>query len=284
MAITIGSNIPSLNAQRRLNQTSEQLTKVYQRLSSGQRINNAADDAAGLTIADALRAQQKVAGVAIRNANDGISFINIADGALDQIGSVLTRLAELSEQSANGVYSPSQRSALQSEFEALGSEIERIAFTTQFNGVTLLSGGASTVLQVGYDAASTSQITINQVDATLSALGLATGSTQIYSLNGSTTVQGQSAARAALDAINRAISSLSSNRGLLGSAEARLRTSIQNLATARENFAAAESRIRDTDVAADAAELTRLNILQQAGTAILSQANQQPQLALSLLQ
>jgi len=285
MAITLGTNIASLQAQRRLSNATQQLGDTYERLSSGQRINKASDDAAGLAIADALKADQRIAGVAIRNANDGISTIAIADSALSEIGNVLSRLAELSEQSANGTYSVSQRSALQNEFTALGSEIERIAVTTEFNGVRLLSGGSAVLLQVGFDSQSTSRIQYTGVQGTLASLGLAsTGvSSLTYSINGSTISDGQSAARAALDAIRTAISSLASTRGTLGAAESRLRVAINNLSVARENFAAAESRIRDADVASEAAELTRLGILQQAGSAVLAQANQQPSLALNLL-
>lgn len=285
MALTIGNNIASLQAQRKLNTASDSLSNVYERLSSGQRINKAADDAAGLAIADSLRAQQKVASVAIRNANDGISTIAIADGALAEIGGVLSRLGELAEQSANGVFSTTQRSALQNEFTALSSEIERIAITTQFNGVKLLSGNQGVTLQVGFDSASTAQISINNVQGTLASLGLANAgsSSMTFSISGATISEGQSASRTALDAINGAIQSLSSTRGNLGAAESRLRVAINNLSVARENFASAESRIRDADVAADAAELTRLGILQQAASSVLGQANQQPQIALSLL-
>ena len=285
MPITIGNNIQSLQAQRRLATASDALGSTFERLSSGQRINKASDDAAGLAIADSLRADQRVATVAIRNANDGISSIAIADGALAQIGGVLTRLAELAEQSANGVFSTSQRSALSNEFVALGSEIERIAVTTEFNGVKLLSGSAGVILQVGFDSTSTSQIAINNIQGTLRDLGLANAgsSTLSYSVNGATISDGQSASRAALDAVNSAISSLASTRGNLGAAESRLKVAINNLSVARENFAAAESRIRDVDVASEAAELTRLNILQQASASVLAQANQQPALALSLL-
>ena len=286
MSVTLGTNIASLQAQRRLGTASEQLGATYEKLSSGQRINRASDDAAGLAIADALRADQRVATVAIRNANDGISTIAIADSALSEIGNVLSRLAELSEQSANGVFSVAQRSALTNEFVALASEIERIAVTTEFNGVKLLSGNSSVVLQVGFDSGSTSQISYTGVQGTLNALGLAgaNSSALSYSINGNTIVEGQSSARAALDAVNLAIDSLASTRGRLGAAEARLRVAINNLAVARENFASAESRIRDVDVASEAAELTRLGILQQAGAAVLAQANQQPALALNLLQ
>ena len=285
MSITIGSNIASLQAQRRLAVASDALGKTFEKLSSGQRINRASDDAAGLAIADSLRAQQRIATVAIRNANDGISTIGIADSALGQIGDVLSRLAELAEQSANGVFSTTQRSALSNEFVALASEIERIANTTSFNGVRLLSGGGQLSLQVGFDSGSTSQISFTGVQGTLASLGLANASKSAlsYSINDASIDLAQSASRLALDAVNAAISSLASTRGVLGSVESRLNVAIQNLTVSRENFAAAESRIRDVDVAAEAAELTRLSILQQAGAAVLAQANQQPALALSLL-
>ncbi|MCB0360663.1 MAG: flagellin FliC, partial [Bdellovibrionales bacterium] len=265
MAITINTNIQSINAQRRLGESTVQLQRTYERLSSGLRIVRASDDAAGLSIADSLQADQRIASVAIRNANDGISLIAIADGALSQVGSVLARMAELAEQSANGVLSPTQRSALDSEFQALGSEIERIAQTTQFNGLNLLSGGAEVALQIGFDSSINSRISFSGVDGTLAALGLAnSGSSKLtFSLNDGSAALGQVAARSALDAIRGAIGSLAANRGTLGAAESRLGVTITNLQVARENFAAAESQIRDVDVASEAAELTRLNILQQ---------------------
>ena len=285
MPLTLGSNISSLKAQRTLGISTERLSKTYERLSSGQRINRASDDAAGLAIADSLKANARVASVAVRNANDGISTIAIADSALGEIGNVLSRLAELAEQSANGVFSTVQRSALQNEFTALGSEIERIAVTTEFNGVKLLSGGSELVLQVGFNSGSTSRISYTGVQGTLQALALAgVGLSNLqYSISGVNIAEGQSASRLALDAINSAIGSLASTRGVLGATESRLQVAINNLSVARENFLAAESRIRDVDVASEAAELTRLGILQQAGASILAQANQQPQLALSLL-
>jgi flagellin len=284
MGVTIGSNIASLQAQRRLGITTERLGSVFEKLSSGQRINKASDDAAGLAIADALRADQRVATVAIRNANDGISAIAIADSALSEIGNVLSRLAELSEQSANGVFSPTQRSALANEFVALASEVQRIAVTTEFNGVQLLSGNSTLTLQVGFDSQANSRISLQGVQGTLNSLGLAdAGAVLSFSLNGASIDEGQSASRAALDAVSNAIGSLASTRGTLGATESRLRVAINNLTVARENFASAESRIRDVDVADQAAELTRLGILQQAGASVLAQANQQPALALSLL-
>ncbi|NDD93392.1 flagellin FliC, partial [bacterium] len=269
--ITIGSNVQSINTQRYLDSSSSALAKVYQRLSSGRRINTAADDPAGLTIADRLLSDQKVASVAIRNINDGISLIAIADGALEQIGNVLSRLGELAEQSANGVYSTSQRSALSGEFASLSSEIERIAAATVYNGFGLISGGNAIALQVGFDSKQTSQITIQSLTGTLEGLGLGdSSSVQIYSLNGPDAITGASASRLALDAVNRAIGSLTFLRGNLGSGESRLRLAIANLSSTRENFAAAEGRIRDADVASDSAELTRLNILQQAGASVLA--------------
>ncbi len=243
------------------------------------------DDAAGLAIAETLKADARIAQVAIRNASDGISIIAITDGAISSITEVMSRLAELAEQSANGVYDVGQRSALQLEFVALMSEAERIAQTTEFNGLKLLSGGGTVTFQVGFDGTSVSQVTYSGVAATLASMGLApTGSsTPRYSINAATNLAAQSASRLALDAINSAIVSITRNRGTLGAAESRLDLTVRNLQVARENFQAAESRIRDADVAAEAAELTRLTILQQAGTAILAQANQQPQLALQLL-
>ena len=284
MAITIGSNISSLKAQRQLTKSTSSLSSTYSKLSSGMRINKASDDAAGLAIADSLKADQRIASVAIRNANDGISSIAIADGALSQVSDVLTRLAELAEQSANGVYSTDQRSALQNEFSALGSEIERIAMTTEFNGVKLLSGGAGITLQVGFDSNANSQISINNVTGTLKSLGIGNSvGAMTFSISGETIEAGQSASRAALDAVNNAIGSLAATRGNLGAIESRLTVTINNLEVAKENFASAESQIRDVDVASEAAELTRLNILQQAGASVLAQANQQPGIALSLL-
>lgn len=285
MGINIRTNLGSLSAQRALSGSTDRLRTAYERLSSGLRITRAKDDAAGLAIAEALKADARVATVGIRNANDGVSVIAITDGAIGQITNVLSRLAELAEQSANGVFANTQRSALQLEFAALTSEIERIAISTEFNGLKLLSGGGNITFQVGFDGSSLSQIGYSGIQATLASLGLAPSGSSVhtYSILGSTDVESQSAARLALDAINTAITSVTRNRGTLGAAESRLDLTIQNLQVARENFTAAESRIRDVDVAEEAAELTRLSILQQAGTAVLAQANQQPQLALQLL-
>ncbi len=285
MSINIRTNIPSLQAQRNLGQSSGRLQTAFERLSSGLRINHARDDAAGLAIAEQLKADSRTATVAIRNANDGISVISIADQAIGQITNVLSRLGELAEQSANGVFTTTQRSALNNEFLALQSEIERIAYTTEFNGLKLLSGGGEITFQVGFNGSSLSQVNYSGVQATLASIGLAgaNSSAPLYSIIGISIEESQSASRQALDAVRSAITSVTRNRGMLGAAEGRLEVTIQNLQVARENFEAAESRIRDVDVASEAAELTRLNILQQAGAAILAQANQQPQLALQLI-
>ena len=286
MGLNIRTNVESLRAQRDLNATTDRLRTAYARLSSGLRITRASDDAAGLSIAEQLRADSRIATVAIRNANDGVSIIAIVDGAMSEMTNTLTRMAELAEQSANGVYSTDQRSALQLEFVALGSEVERIAQTTQFNGLRLLASSTDVIFQVGFDGSSNSQIAFSGIQATLNSMGLAaTGSAALlFSINAGSNLLAQEASRSALDAVKLAITSLTRNRGTLGAAESRLNVAIQNLQVARENFTAAESRIRDVDVASEAAELTRLNILQQAATAMVAQANQQPGLALQLLQ
>lgn len=285
MAITLGNNIASLKAQSRLGKTDLAINKTYEKLSSGLRINTASDDAAGLAIADDLRAKIRIGQVAIRNANDGISTVAIADSALSEIGGVLSRLAELAQQSATGTFSAVQRSALQSEFSALGSEIERIANTAEFNGVKILSSSSALTLQVGFDSSANSRISFTNVTGTLASLGLAASGSSVltYSLNADTTDLAQSASRLTLDAVTVAIQSLAQTRGALGATESRLRLAVSNLSVARENFAAAESRIRDLDVAEEAANLTRLTILQNAGAAVLAQANQAPALALKLL-
>lgn len=285
MAITLGANIASLNVTRQMQVTSDGLRTSYERLSSGQRVNRGKDDAAGLSIAASLANSTRLAQVAIRNSNDGISVVSIADGALSEIANILSRQAELASQASNGFFGAAQRSALQNEFSSLGSEVERIAVSTNFNGISLLSGTQTTVLQVGFDTTSVSQITIGGIQGTLQNLGLAASgsSALLYSLTGTSTLYSQSAARAALEAVNSAISSLATSRGALGAVESRLQATIQNLSVARENYASAESRIKDVDIAEEAANLARLSVLQQAGAAILAQANQSPQLALQLL-
>lgn len=285
MAITVASNSSSDRIQRELSRTTKALSSTYEKLSSGLRINRSADDAAGLALAESLKADTKIAAQAIRNANDGVSLVSIADGALEEIGNVLTRMAELSQQSANGTLTTAQRSSLAAEFVALGSEIHRISHTTEFNQLSLLSGSSDISVQVGFSAGSTSQIVIASVSGTLHSLGLNSGDTAqlTYSVNDASTAGAQAAATSALTAVRSAINTITTTRGTLGASENRLTSAISNLQSTRENLSAAESRIRDADIAIEAAQLVRLNILQQSGAAVLAQANQQPQLALELL-
>jgi len=284
MAVTIGSNIVSIQAQRRLDVTSQKLSISFNRLSSGYRINSGKDDSAGLAIAETLRADSRIAQQAIRNTNDGISTIAIADGALGEVANILSRLAELASQAANGTLSTQQRSVVSNEFTALGSEIQRISEVTEFNGIKLLSGSSTVTIQVGAGTKTGAQIGYTNQTATLLAIGLGNaGGALVYSINGTSSDLAATAARLALDAVYSAIYSVGASRGILGGVESRLSTAIMNLGVARENTLAAESRIRDVDVAEEAANLTRLNILQQAGTAVLAQGNQLPALALQLL-
>lgn len=284
MAISIGSNLVALQAQRRLDITGTKLSNSFNRLSSGYRINRGSDDSAGLAIAETLRADARIAQQAIRNTNDGISTIAIADGALGEVATILSRLAELASQAANGTLSNTQRSVISNEFVALGSEIQRISEVTEFNGIKLLSGTQAITIQVGAGTKAGAQIGYNNQIVTLAGIGLgaATGALT-YSLNGTSADAAATASRQALDAVYAAIYSVGASRGILGGVESRLSTAIINLGVARENQIAAESRIRDVDVAEESAVLTRLNILQQAGTAVLAQGNQLPSLALQLL-
>jgi flagellin len=285
MAVTVGQNAGILKLSRQLGQTSERISNSFVRLSSGQRIAKSSDDSSGLAVADSLQLSARLASIAIRNANDGISSVTIADNAMKEIQSILQRQSELAQQASNGTFSLAQRSVIQTEFTALGSEVERIAAGTNFNGISLLSGSGAIVFQVGIDTGSLSQLSIENVQGTLQQLGLAsTGSSALtYSLSGSTVTAAQSASRSALVAVNDALTSLSIKRGTLGAIETRLQATVNNLSVARENFTAAEGRIRDLDVAQEAANLTRLSILQQAGSAIFAQANQSTALALQLL-
>jgi flagellin len=276
MALFVNTNFSSLNAQRHLEETGNALQTALERLSSGVRLNNAYDDAAGIAIADRLNRDTRVAGQAIRNANDGLSALAIGEKALGQVSAVLTRLSELASQSATGAITNEQRSAIQNEFAALLSEIGRLSNTTTFNGVQLLSAGTTVTLQVGLDGTGNSQVNFTTVDGTVSGI-LSLSQTSIAASS-------QSSAQSALGLLTSAIATVASSRGQLGAAESRLLTAINALRIAQENFAAAEGRIRDADIAAETANLTRASILRQAGVAILAQANQQPALALQLLQ
>jgi len=285
MPISLNSNRDSYHAQTQLKKNSDALSRTFERLSSGLRINKASDDAAGLALADNLRGQGKIASVAIRNANDGISIVTMADSALNEVGNILNRMYELANQSSNGVYTNTQRSALSSEFISLGSEIERIAATTTFNNIALISNSSNISVQVGLDGTANSLITVSNVGGTLASLGLASGGSGAlaYSIIGTSVGFAQTASQNALTAINAAIGSLGVARGVLGASQSRLTSAVNYLQVVRENFVAAESRIRDADVAQEVAEMTRLQVLQQATTAVLAQANLQPQIALQLL-
>jgi flagellin len=274
MALFVNTNLASLNAQRHLAESQSSLNTSLERLSSGLRINDAFDDAAGLAIADKLQRDTRVTAQAIRNANDGLSSLAIGEKSLGQVNAVITRLSELASESSTGTVTNTQRSAIQNEFTQLLSEIDRISKTATFNGVSLLSGGAGLAIQVGLDGGVTSQINVSTIDAQLSALGIEASTIAV-----STSASAQSS----LSNLTSAIATVANNRGQLGAYESRLITAIANLRVASEQFSAAESRIRDADVAAEAANLTRGNILQQAGVAVLAQANQTPSIALQLL-
>ncbi len=291
MALRIMSNPSSLNAQRNLSKTQSTNQESLRRLSSGLRINSAADDAAGLAISERLRAQIRSLGQAERNANDGISMMQTAEGALNEISGILTRMRELSVQSANGTLGSSDRDALNTEFTALNSEINRIADVTEFNDTRLIDGslsGSSNALQfqVGINGSSANQISRQVANMHASQLGTNAasggGGTPAVSINviDISTVSG---AKTALATIDQAITDSSENRADLGATMNRLAVTVANLQSARENLSAANSRIRDVDVASESANLTRSNILMQAGVAVLAQANQQPALSLALI-
>ena len=285
MTLTYGTNVNSILAQTQVKKTSNALSEQFQKLSTGLRINTAKDDPAGLQVAEALRADSKVASVAIRNANDGLSLAAIAESAVLEISNILGRMSELAEQSANGTYSQVQRSALSIEFVALGSEVERIASTTVFNEKNLLKGSSDITLQVGLDSTANSQITIDGIEASVSALGIGDGTGALtIAIIDTNSATSQAAATAALSTISDAIDNITQSRGTLGAVENRLSYAINHVTSLRDNYISAESKIRDADIAFEVAELVRLQVLQQASTAILAQANQTPATTLSLLQ
>lgn len=288
MAIVINTNVASLNAQRNLSNTQSSLNKAMERLSSGFRINRAGDDAAGLAISERLKAQIRSTNQASRNTLDGVSLVQVAEGAHEEVGGILIRLRELAVQSANGTLSASDRANIDVERDQLTQEINRIAAVVKFNGVALLGGNStgtaalSISLQVGIDASTAGNdviaVTINPLVASVfGALG--TSATDLTAL-ALTSVSG---ATEAITALDTAITDLNANRATLGAAQNRLEVTSRNLAISAENLTAANSRIRDVDVAMETAELARAQILSQAGAAIVAQANQVPSLALSLI-
>jgi flagellin len=274
MALRINSNLSALNAQRGLSSVSGRLERNFQRLSTGLRITSAADDAAGLGISERLRAQIASLSQAQRNANDGISLTQTAEGSLNEVSNILIRMRELATAAANGTVSDSDKATLNSEFTDLINEVDRIAQSSDFNNVKLLDGSTTSItFQVGAGVTANDTIAVSLTSSLGSDLGIT--SLDISSAGSSTT---------AITAIDSAIDSVSATRGRLGAAQNRLQSTIANLGVSIESLSAANSRIRDVDVAAETADLTRNSILQQAAISVLSQANLQPQTALRLLQ
>ena len=285
MAVRIFNNIPSLNAQRILGINNGRLAQSVERISSGIRINRGSDDAAGLAISEGLRSDIRALRQAVRNANDGVSLINVTEGALNEQSGILIRLRELASQAATGTVGSTERATIQLEFTALRNELDRIAQTTEFNGQKLIEGSlASSVIstnhiliQVGLDSTSHSRINLNtEVDlGAMTSTGLS-----IHQLS----VTSADAALTALEQVNTSIGTLTAGRGKIGAVQNRLIRTISTISIAVENLSAAESAIRDADIAEEVALLTRNQILVQAATAMVGQANLIPQSVLQLLQ
>lgn len=271
MAMTVNTNTFSLNAQRQLMRTEGGLQSAMQRLSSGLRINSAKDDAAGLQIANKMSAQIGGLNVAVRNANDGISLAQTAEGAMDEITNSLLRMRDLALQASNGTYEAADVTALAAEYNALVSEVGRIIGTTEFNGSKVLDGTGGTSgtfsIAVDYDNGATNNVNI------------AIGTVAITS----TTFTDTATAQGQLATIDADIASIDATRAALGAAQNRLTSTVNNLSNVAENLTASRSRIMDTDFAAETANLSKYQVMQQAGTAVLAQANQIPQNVLSLL-
>ena len=283
MALIVNTNIASLNAQRNLEKSQSQLQVTLQRLSSGLRVNSAKDDAAGLAVAQAFTAQIRGNDQAVRNANDGISLGQTAEGALGQIANNVQRIREIAVQASNGTISNTNRSQLQKEVDQLTQEISRIVSTTNFNGTNLLSGASTLTFQVGADGTTTNQVAVTTTNLAQS------GSAGLFTFNATLTQTGtvdvttQTNASAALANLDSDISQVSTLRSTFGAVQNRFEAVISSLQNYVENLTASRSRILDADFASETANLTRGQILQQAGTAVLAQANALPQTALSLL-
>ena len=285
MAVRIFNNIASLNSQRLLGQNNDRLGQSVERISSGIRINRASDDAAGLAISEGLRSDIRALRQAGRNANDGVSLINITEGALNEQSSMLIRLRELASQAATGTTGSTERATIQLEFNALRNEIDRITNTTEFNGQKLIDGSlASSIaatsqvfIQIGIDSNANSRINLNE-QMNIKAVTASALSIDTLSVTTSTD------ALTALEGISEAISTVTATRGQVGSVQNRLMRSISNLSISIENLSAAESQIRDADIAEEVALLTRNQIMVQASTAMVGQANLIPQSVLQLLQ
>ena len=286
MAMTINTNVASLNAQRNTAANSASLSTTMQRLSSGLRINSAKDDAAGLAIADRMNTQVRGMNVAVRNAGDAISMAQVAEGGLSTMNDLLQRMRELAVQASNAPNSAGSAgdiAKLDNEYKQLGAELSRMLDATQFNGEKILNTSASYVFQVGANAGAENQITIANGDISLSGnaafSAVASGGASATLITG--TASANTANIAALDA---AISAVNDRRASLGALQSRFENTISYLRTASENQSAARGRIMDADFAAETANLSRTQILQQAGTAMIAQANQLPQSVLKLLQ
>ncbi len=275
MPLYVNTNVPSMEAQRNLSTSQGMLGTSFQRLSSGMRINTAADDAAGLAIAEQMKADIRSYSVAERNTLNAVSMAQTAEGALGQISTILQRLRELSVQAANGDLTATDRGYLDTEFQAMKAEVTRIVDSTKFNGKDLLSGPATPIdFQVGIDNTASDRLTVTFGNVSLASLGL-TGS----NVAGAT----PTASQAAIDEVDAAIAAVSGRRADFGAALNRMQVTVSNLQSMRTNLSAAHGRIRDVDVAEESSMLARTQVLNQAATAILAQANQSPQLALQLL-
>jgi flagellin len=273
MLLIVNNNPASISAQRNLTNSTNQLGRSVERLSSGLRITRAADDAAGLGLSETLRAHIRSINQAVRNSSDGISLTQIADGAAATIGSLLARLRELASQSSSGTVGTTERSYIDQEFLALRSEMDRIAQVTEFNGQALTSGSSiSFTMQVGFKSGTGNTLTMDLNDLTITSLG-------ISSVNVSTAANAQSA----LSNIDSAISAVATARSEYGSLQNRFEATIANLSISAENLTAAESRIRDADIAYETSQFTKNQVLVQTGIAVLAQANTLPQQALALL-
>lgn len=272
MALYITNNVSSLNAQRNINKSQFGLTKSLERLSSGLRINKAGDDAAGLAISEKLRSNIRAMNQASRNASDGISMIQTAEGAMDEINSMLVRMKELAEQAATGTVGADERGYLSGEYTSLRDEITRIADATKFNETNLLDGTLGVEIQIGIS------------DGTTDVLSVAVSDVDALALSLTSSIASVANAQAALTSVTGAIDTIAGRRADLGALQNRLESIVNNIDTVVENLTAAESRIRDVDIAAETANLTKYTILVQAGVSVLTQANQSPTVALSLLQ
>jgi flagellin len=293
MALYVNTNTSSLNAQRQLMNSGNTLNQSFQRLSSGMRINSASDDAAGLQISNRLTSQINGLNQAVRNANDGISLAQTAEGAMDETTNMLQRMRTLAVQSSNGSNTDEDRVALQQEMDQLSKEINRVASTTTFGGQNLLDGTYSGTFQVGADANQTISFSMTATGGADSVNLASAGGFTVSGLGQAATVSGLSStsmsistaanAQSIITAVDSMIAAVDSKRAELGAIQNRFTSTINNLSNITENVSAARSRIRDTDFAQETAKLTNAQILQQASTSILAQANQKPQTALSLL-